>query len=140
MCKLKNHDRYLQRLEQYAEASGLAIKYADEPCEGAFIPSRNYIRIDPSLADAAEIATILHELGHSIDDTLVNPETCQKLEAAYRQVYGKKCTKRQSALVIECEERAWKFGRALAKKLRIPLGKWYDKQEKEALEAYRRSP
>lgn len=135
--KLKNYDIYLQRLELYIKASRLKLVYAPEIGEGAYVPSSRTIRIDPDLSESEEIATILHEIGHSIDDTLVSGTQETRLEAAYRLVYKKKGSETHNTLVYECEERAWKFGRGVAKRLHIPLGNWFNRCEKEGLKAYK---
>jgi hypothetical protein len=132
-----NHDAYLQSLELYAEASGIIVERKREDDDGAWVPSRRAIRIDPELADSTEIATFLHELGHSEDDSFFDTREWKKIDRSYSAFQKRRYTYDQWQLVIRCEERAWRFGRAIAKRLRIPLGKWFDEEEADALRAYR---
>jgi hypothetical protein len=132
---LKHYDTYLQSLELYAEASGLTVEYGEMDSPGVYVPSRRKIRIDPDLSQSKEIAVFLHELGHSIDPSITAKATEKKLDGAH---YANKASKRQSALVLACEERAWANARDIAKKLRIPLGKWFDNEETDCLNGYGR--
>lgn len=140
MCgrKLKNFDVYLQKLEIYIKASKLKLEYSDKiTCGGEFVPNRRKIVIEENLTDSETIATILHELGHSEDDSLL-PQTIEhKLGTAIEAFHGDKFTPGQRELVLACEARAWKFGKAIAKRLQIPLGKWYAESKNFALKGYR---
>ena len=133
--KLKNYEKYLSKIEFYAKAIGIKIEYAEEPSEGAYIPARHKVRIDTDLSESSEIATLLHELGHEMDDTLTVP--VYKLERAYEATYKDKPTKAQLKLVLECERKAWYYGKVIAAKLKIKLGKWYDECEKNAIAGYK---
>jgi hypothetical protein len=133
---LKNHDAYLDKLKAYAQACEITVEWKNEDGDGAYIPSLRKIKIDPDLPDSTEIATLLHELGHSLDDTLYSKSVMRVLDRAYKAVYHKKPTQQQLQSVLDCEKRAWTFGRSIAKKLRIPLGKWYAAEEAEALKIY----
>lgn len=134
---LKNHDLYMQRLEAYAAASHVELVWEEEPDGGAWVPARRLIRIDPHLTDSDEVATLCHELGHSEDDSFQRKRVWKKLDRAYSAFQRGRQTPEQYQAVIECEERAWRFGRAIAKRLKIPLGKWFDDEERSALAAYR---
>ncbi len=134
---LRNYDRYFLILENYARANGVTIEYRDEPGSGAWVPSRRKIVLDPGLSQSFEIAVLLHELGHLLDDTLFDKKREAKLDKAYGADHGGSATASQRALILLCEERAWNFGRGVAKKLRIRLGKWYDKAVAESLQSYR---
>jgi hypothetical protein len=135
---LPNFEAYLAKLLAYAKACEIKVIYRDEPCDGVYQPSRRTIIIDKDLPESTEIATLLHELGHAEDDAFLDEFTLARLEKLYRKVYRVKLSKRDLAQVLECERRAWQFGRAIAKKLRIPLGKWFEAEEDEALTAYAR--
>jgi hypothetical protein len=134
---LKNYDYYKDKLEQYAAACEITVERKSYAGDGAYMPSQRKVVLDVDLPESTEIATFLHELGHSMDDTLLSKSYEKKLSRAYRAVYEKLPTQSQLQEVIECERRAWIFGRALAKKLRIPLGKWYESEEADALGLYR---
>lgn len=135
---LKHYHAYMERLKAYAEAVGLDIKYGDLDGEdGYFSPHRRYIKIDNDLSESYEIAIILHELGHSLDDTVADMKTESEADTAYSAMYRDKATKKQNKIVIACEKRAWKYGRKLAKQLDIRLGKWFDEAKSECLKAYK---
>lgn len=136
---LKNFDTYRDKLEAYSKACELTLEYRDHDGDGTYFPSRRKIVIDKDLPESTEIATFLHEIGHSMDDTLHSKSMEKKFDKAYKAIYSKrkKPTPQQKELVLGCEERAWMYGRAIAKKLRIPLGKWYDEEQTDALKSYR---
>lgn len=135
--KLKHFEKYLDKLNNYADALGIKIKYTDTEDEGSFSSHRKCVKVDGGLSHSGEIATILHELGHASDPNIVGPDNNKSLDDAYAVVYVKKPTNRQLNLVVEAEEKAWLYGRTIAKMLRIPLGKWYDQEEKESLDTYK---
>jgi uncharacterized protein with von Willebrand factor type A (vWA) domain len=88
------------------------------------------------LDDSTEIATLLHELGHQFDDALKDPKKRKKYDKAYPAFYKGQASEKQKKLVLECEKRAWEYGKAIAKKLRIKLGKWYEHEKEQALKEY----
>jgi len=135
--KLKNYDRYLQSLEMYIKASGLTIKYATQPGDGSYSLKFRRITVDPDLTETEELAVILHELGHSLDDLMVNKSTERALTAAYTASELNSATKEQRRRVLRCEKRAWKYARATAKKLNIPLGVWFDNIQAACLKDYK---
>ncbi len=135
---LKHFELYKDRLLDYAAAHNLKVIMSDSDGDSTFVPATRTIKIDPELEPTEEIASFLHELGHFFDDTLRidgSPEW-EALNNAYRTVYRKNCTDDQLTLIIACELRAWKNGRAIARTLKIRLGKWYDAYKFECLRAY----
>lgn len=136
---LKNYDIYIDKIKLYIDACELTLEYRDIDGDGMYIPSRRVIKLDKDLPESTEIATLLHECGHTLDDALHDPIMEKKLDKCYKAVYKDKASYDQKQLVVACEERAWVFGRAIAKKLRIRLGKWFDVEEKEALDSYKES-
>ena len=134
---LKYYSEYVTSIENYASACGITIKYDNMDGEGSYEPHKRWLRISPDLSQSCEIAVLLHELGHCLDDTLVSKKMEPKLSKAYNAIYKDKYTKTQLALVVACERRAWKMGRAVAKKLRIRLGKWYDEIQRFCIEDYK---
>ena len=138
MCRLKNYTLYLSKIERYAKLCNIKITYCQCDGDGSFSSSRRRIRIDNDLSEAKEVAVLLHELGHALDDSMPTGPKARKTNAAYANMYDKlKVTDIQLSLIIECEQRAWNIGRAIAKKLSIRLGKWYDNHEKECLDNYK---
>jgi len=134
---LKNYDIYIDKLKLYAEACEIEIVYRDVPGDGIYMPSKRRISIDKDLPESTEIATLTHELGHAMDDTLYDKRSMKILDKAFPAYYNGTATESQKQAVIECERRAWVFARGIAKKLRIPLGKWFTSEEQEALADYK---
>lgn len=135
---LKHFEAYSQRLRNYAAANGITVIYKDHTIEGEWDPRTNSVYIDSEQSQSSEIACFLHELGHSIDDLVSKPDTYEsKVWKAYDAMYANKATPKQTALVLEIEERAWKNGRDIAARLKIRLGKWYDQAEACCLASYR---
>lgn len=139
MCgrSLPNYDKYMQRLETFAKILGIKIEYGQEDGEGSFSPSHRKIKLDTDLQPSEEVATLLHELGHAIDDMLVDKTIERSINAAYSIIYDTKGTVKQRDIVMNCEKRAWHYGRKIAKQLKIKLGKWYRNQELDCLRRYR---
>lgn len=135
--KLKNYDEYLQKVKMFAKVIDVKIRRKHIASDGEYVPSLRSINIDKELTNSNEIAALLHELGHSQDDTLLNKTYYAKLNKAYIAVYKRKETPAQLDLVIECEERAWLYARSVAKQLRIPLGKWFDNYKKLCIKNYK---
>lgn len=131
---LKYYDEYLARLKKYTKASGIKLWLDD--MESSYSPAARRLRLDTDLEQTHVIASFLHELGHSLDDSLA-ARSSRSLDKAYTAIYKEKHTPKQMDLVIECEKRAWEYGRKIAKILKIRLGKWYDDYQKECLAAYR---
>lgn len=136
--QLKNYKKYLEKLEIYSKAVNLKLKYGTVDGGGVYLASRSVIKIDDDLEEDETIATILHELGHALDDQLVTNPTAHFLYYAYKAVYANEHTKKQLKKVVECEIRAWNYGRVIARLLKIPLGTWYDLQQKECVAHYRK--
>ena len=139
--KLKKYNKYLNKLIDYAVVCDVKVIYKNIPQdEGSFSYSDRTIELDENLSESNEIATFLHELGHFIDDALHPKFTrSKKAEAAY---YSYNCavplTKPQRKVILDQERRAWEGGEGLARQLKIKLGKWYYKEMKEGLNAYRK--
>lgn len=132
--RLPKYEDYKKRLENYAKAHSVKLEYGDEDI---FIPSRNKIRLDANSEESTEIAALLHELGHFLDFLTVNPQDTHRSHKAYEAYYKSKHTAKDGKLVLASEKKAWDLGREIAKRLKIRLGKWYDREEKAALKAYR---
>lgn len=136
--KLKHYKKYMKRLILFASAIGVKVEYGESSSDGIWFPAVRKIKLDDDLTQAEEVATLLHELGHSMDDILsAQWKTEQVLGKAYTAMYSKKPTKKQVKLVVECEKRAWDYGRDIARRLNIRLGKWYDTSEHDGLKSYR---
>lgn len=138
MCntRLTKHAEYIQRLERFAKVLGIKVEYAPEDGEGSYSPAHKKIKIDPDLSPSEEVATFLHELGHAVDDMLIDDKVYALIDEAYTLVYKDKVTPKQQALVMNCERRAWQYGRSIAKQLKIRLGKWYTSVERDCLRRY----
>lgn len=137
--KLKNFERYKDKVLLYAEALHITMEFREYAQDGVWYPSKNKIVIDPDMTNTEELATILHELGHATDDVLMEPSRARtKLEVAYGAVYAKTHNQAQLDLVVGCEKQAWSNGRKIATQMKIKLGKWYDEEEKIAIRDYKK--
>lgn len=134
---LKHYIKYLKALEKFANALNIKVKFKIIDSDGVYVPSSNTIYIDSEQSESGEIASLLHELGHVIDDIVMPDDVEEKKNKAYTVIYGKKYTKAQKRLVLRCEKAAWKNGRYLAKKLKIKLGSWYDEAEEHCIKSYK---
>lgn len=134
---LKNYDKYLQQIELYARALKVEIIYKTDPSDGAYDQRGSKLTIDPDLSESCEIATLLHELGHATDYSLIDIKSSCKIFDAYSKVYDDGGTKKDLKLVIESEVRAWDNGILIAKRLKIKLGKWYYMERESALNSYK---
>ncbi len=137
ITKLKHYSRYKQKINFYCKAVGLKLIYRAEPSEGVYLPSRHQVIIDSDLEETTEIAIILHELGHALDDALSLKRDLNKRDDAYKVIYKTKYTQQQLRRVIKCEVCAWKTGRYIAKILKIKLGLWYTIVQNESLKSYK---
>ena len=136
-CSLKHFDKYRKSIDAYAKAHRLKIRYDRRGYESSFVPSLRVIKIEPHMSDSEEIATLLHELGHSIDDMLVvNGTMSRRMDKAYKSLYKNRASKVQKAMVYGAESRAWNLGRVIARELNIRLGKWYTSVEQFSLKTY----
>lgn len=136
--QLKYFKEYKKALKKYAKSIGFKIIYRYQDTDGIVVPTRNYISIDKELSESDEIAALLHELGHTMDDSIKYLERFKHIEKAYGAVYRDKYSKTQLRLVLETEKRAWKYGEAIAKLLHIRLGKWYFRYRNLCLNSYRK--
>ena len=135
--KLKNYENYLLKIKSYAKAVGIKIIYNEDMEEGVYYPSTKTISISDHLPNSCEIAILLHEFGHSIDEYISHKPTRDILDDAYNAMYAEKCTPEQEKIVLDSEKRAWVFGRSIAKNLNIKLGDWYYKTKATCLLGYR---
>lgn len=137
---LKHYETYIQKLEDFAKSIGIKVVRRQESHDGAWIPAKNKITLDVDLSEIDEVSTFLHELGHCLDDTLFDDgKLINSTHRSYYAVYYGKPTKIQLEKVVEVERRAWKFGKRLARRLGIRLGKWYDDAVKMSIRSYQKS-
>lgn len=134
---LKNYDFYKKKIIAYAKVISVKLEFAEYQDEGIYFPAKRKIKVDDELEQSTEIAVLLHELGHEMDDFDNSLVTSTGLSNAYRNVYSNIPTKLQLNKVLKCEKTAWNNGRLIAKRIGIRLGKWYDNEEKSALKDYR---
>ena len=67
----------------------------------------------------------------------MHPDHSDAIDDSYRAFYREEHTRKDAKVVIASEEKAWRLGREVAKRLKIRLGKWYDKAMAECLESYK---
>lgn len=135
---MKKYELYLSRLVNFAKASGISITWKRlDSHEAYYSPGSNSIVIDDELEEEQEIAFLLHELGHAMDEYRVDRLNQDDISDAYTAWYEGRDTKSQKKKVVKEEKTAWRIGRIIAKNLKIPLGKWYTRESKEGLSVYR---
>jgi uncharacterized protein GlcG (DUF336 family) len=71
-----------------------------------------------------------------MDDALKDPSQEKAIDKAYTAFFINKATKKQKEIVYECERKAWEYGKALARRLKIRLGKWYLVEQEAYLKDY----
>lgn len=138
---LKNYKPYLKKIKAYAKASGIKLKPVKNlDGFGEYSPNNRTIKFDPSMSKENILSTLLHELGHFMDDYR-NPNkfagrhhTCGRTRIEKDFIF---LSVNQKQAVWESEIEAWKNARAIALKLKIPLGKWFTKDETSSLNTYR---
>ncbi len=129
----------MKRLRILAKANNIKIQFADLDTPGMWMPSIRKIKIDREGSRHVKIASLLHELGHSIDDMLLFHFTSEsKLFKAYAAVDAAKPTPKQLSMVLDCENRAWDAAVDMARFLKIPLGKWFFKFKRQCIATYRK--
>lgn len=135
--KLALKKKYLKRLSFFAYAIGVKLKVNPFKDEGVWLPAVRVVRVDVNMGDTDLIATLLHELGHALDDVLTpSGRKTDKIYKAYRAMYKGRPTAAQKRLVVSLERKAWRYGRDIAARLNIRLGKWYDDIEKDSIKSY----
>lgn len=135
---LKNYELYVKNIRLFCKSIRLRLQFSAADGDGAYLPARRIIRVDPELSESETIAVLLHELGHVLDDTMLNKARFRDVTRAYTNLNQERpLTSVQRRTIIRTEERAWEYGRVVAKILGIPLGRWYDKKMAYCLKAYK---
>lgn len=136
---MKNIEKYWDTLELFAKMMKIKVTIKLSGDDGYWNPNRREIVIDPDMKPEFALAVFLHELGHAFDG--MKPATKKERraeEVAYGRVYDFRHNKKQKAIVIACEQRAWDNGKLIANLLRIPLGRWFKKTERDCMKWYRK--
>lgn len=131
---LPNYTEYLHKIKLYLRICGIKLVRREVATEAAWIPSRREISVDWDLDESTEIACILHEIGHSLDDALRRQEKLH--DKAYTAFYAGKATRRGRLVVKACEIRAWNNAEAIARTLQIPCGRWFKHERRRLLKTY----
>jgi hypothetical protein len=136
---LPRYETYLKSIRLYCRAIQLKLEFSAADGDGAYVPSRRIIRVDPELSEASTIAVLLHELGHVLDDTTIKKAKFREVERAYTRLHKAphRLSPVHSKTIIRTERRAWEYGRVVAKILGIPIGRWYDKTMAGCIKAYK---
>lgn len=134
--QLKHYEKYVKTIRSYAR--GMQIKVIlEEGDNGASSPTRKYIKVGVDQSETGVIATLLHELGHMHDFTLVRRRSVNALMKYHDLLDKGKIRQVQLRRIVKGEERAWAYGKIIAKMLGIPIGKWYDEHARDAIRTYR---
>lgn len=132
---LKHYDLYLKRINLFLKSLGVKVK---KNGEYKYVISKRTVTVETGEDETTHIASFLHEAGHMLDHMINESFNNTTISKAYGRIYTTKYSTSDLSVVLIVEKRAWNYGRILAKNLGIGLGKWYDKEEKEALASYRR--
>lgn len=135
--KMKNTNTYFNKLIDYCKAVGIDV-YTKKDLNNAFYVSVRRIYLDESFKDSLLIAVLLHEIGHFEDELLTSNKKLEELYARAAEKCDKDISmnKKEFDCLIGCETRAWQMAEVLARKLKIPLGKWFYKHRDSALLTY----
>lgn len=134
--QLKHYETYIKLIRSYAKGIHLKIEFVDGD-NGVFSAQLRRIRCGTEQDETAIVATLLHELGHALDDALVNRKTFRAMSKAYIALEHKKANAKQRRAIVKTEQRAWAYGKIIAKILCIPLGKWYDTYSRRYIREYK---
>lgn len=136
MCDLKNYDTYLMKLKRFAKINRISVVWRESASDAEWVPSKRQVKLDKELSQAEIIAAFLHELGHSMDDTLTGKHE-KAISKSYDSYYANKHSRKQWQTVRHHEVEAWRFAKLIAKMVGIPLGKWFSDYKRECLRSYR---
>lgn len=136
--KLKNHLTYYNKILDYAKSIGVEVFFYHKLNNAYYQSYGKKIYIDPDFKEADQIAILLHELGHFEDEIFTSDKKVEKLyeRAAIKCDEDIPLSKREFNCLINCELNAWIHGAIIAKKLKIPLGKWYKKIQDKSMVSY----
>lgn len=124
-------------VKKWIRINRIRICYSDlQFDDGQWTNYLNRIDLASDLDLKEELATLLHECGHYLDD-YSNGENRQLDKAYNKYNSGVLITTKEYRLIYACEKRAWLNGRKLARQLKIRLGKWFDKEMRSSLAVYR---
>ncbi len=135
---MTKYEDYLFKIKILAKALQVNVEWRTNPSDGSWLPSRRAIVIDPDLSETETLSTLLHELGHVIDDSVMREKNAAVVAKSYAVVYTKHYSTNDVSVVVAAEIRAWNYGAAIAKNLGIRTGKWYDKFAREELSYYKK--
>lgn len=137
--KLKNKALYINKIKQAAKSLRVKVQFSDYPEHlGKWNPNKRCITVHYGQSDSALISTLLHELGHAIDDLFIEHTRREynAIDTAYKMLHNNRASSKHKKIIRNCEDRAWKLGEALAKALGIKLGPWFYEDAKQALKTY----
>ena len=138
--RIETYKTYLRKIRSFARLCQVEIEFVPKYDEGGeYNPDKRKVVIDNRLTRAEKISTLLHEFGHFMDDSSTNRFSNRhhfygydKLEKEIKQM-----THNQKLYVWESELAAWQNAQALAKMIKIPLGKWFFRDQTSSLNSYR---
>ena len=133
--KLKNEDLYFNKILTYCNAVGITVFYKPLLNNAQIYDKKIYI--DPTFTGSHLISVLLHEIGHFEDD-IVNNNQFNELyaQASIKVDNNIALNQKEFDCIMKCEVGAWLKGEHIAKKLKIPLGKWYLKSMNKFLTPY----
>ena len=147
---MKNFELYYNKLLDFSRLCGVSVylffdesgessKYHNDLVDlGEFDPVKRSISVNANMPKSSQIAVFLHELGHFYDH-MADPRryASKKLIGAYSSyLLEKPISPKNLKIVVDCEKRAWHHGKAIARVLKIPLGRWYEKERQLGLSVF----
>lgn len=135
---LKKYESYLFDIKTFAKALKIKLEWKSTSSDGEYLPSKRKIKIDPDMSEADTISTLLHELGHVLDEMSLDEKTANKIGKSYGVIYTDCYSTKDVDIVAAAEIRAWNYGRAIGKNLGIRIGKWYDLAARQAIRDYKK--
>jgi hypothetical protein len=139
--KKTDPNKHIVKLTALCHAIGIEVVYKDTAEKDNEFSSDGKVRritLYPDKNKWTVLTCLIHELGHAFDEG-ENPEG---FWSELRQEKAPTAVERQverKNWVIQAEERAWYYGRRLAKFAQIPVGKWFYHRKDLYLNTYKKS-
>lgn len=142
---MRNFKTNLKKILKYAKSINTKIIFKNVVSGGGQLvmskTSHHKVYVEKGISEELIISTILHELGHIIEASM-NPSEASSTAylsamAAMLQLDKRtKLTAERKEVILRVERDAWKYGVAIARQLRIPLGNWFYADMKKSLGTY----
>lgn len=132
---MNNYKGKIKTLEKYALTKGLTFKYKKNK---DFFITKKHIFVGTKLKKEKKIFSILHELGHNLDD-LKKDKSKEKIyhSVVKKMNKNKKIGGCEYSIFLDCEKKAWETGFKIARELNIELSTYnYYLYAQKCLDSY----